>query len=147
DLTRENLTLSEQSEPELARHYTRLSQMNYGVENGPFPLGSCTMKYNPTFTEDVAALSEAAIHPDRPDETRQGSLEVRYRLQEQLAAIGGMHSVTLQPPAGAAGEFTGISVAKAYHEENDDPRSEIIVPESAHGTNFASAALAGYDVV
>src|SRR5699024_8962544 len=88
-----------------------------------------------------------AIHPDRPDETRQGSLEVRYRLQEQLAAIGGMHSVTLQPPAGAAGEFTGISVAKAYHEENDDPRSEIIVPESAHGTNFASAALAGYDVV
>ena len=147
DLTRENLTLSEQSEPELARHYTRLSQMNYGVENGPFPLGSCTMKYNPTFTEDVAALSGAAIHPDRPDETRQGSLEVRYRLQEQLAAIGGMHSVTLQPPAGAAGEFTGISVAKAYHEENDDPRSEIIVPESAHGTNFASAALAGYDVV
>lgn len=147
DLTRENLTLSEQSEPELARHYTRLSQMNYGVENGPFPLGSCTMKYNPTFTEDVAALSGAAIHPDRPDETRQGSLEVRYRLQEQLAAIGGMDSVSLQPPAGAAGEFTGISVAKAYHEENDDPRSEIIVPESAHGTNFASAALAGYDVV
>ena len=81
--------------------------MSYGVENGPFPLGSCTMKYNPKFTEDVAALPEAATHPDRAEGTVQGTLELQYRLQEYLAAIGGMHSVTLQPPAGAAGEFTG----------------------------------------
>ncbi|HET7323644.1 MAG TPA: aminomethyl-transferring glycine dehydrogenase subunit GcvPB [Halococcus sp.] len=147
DLTRDSLDLPDLSEPELARHYTRLSQMNYGVESGPFPLGSCTMKYNPKFTEDVAALPTAATHPDRSAETTQGNLELRYRLQEYLARIGGMDSVTLQPPAGAAGEFTGILVAKAYHEHNDDSRSEIIVPESAHGTNFASAALAGYEVV
>jgi glycine dehydrogenase subunit 2 len=147
ELTRNSLDLPDLSEPELARHYTRLSQMNYGVESGPFPLGSCTMKYNPKFTEDVAALPNAATHPDRSVESAQGNLELRHRLQENLARIGGMDSVTLQPPAGAAGEFTGILIAKAYHEHNDDPRSEIIVPESAHGTNFASAALAGYEVV
>ena len=147
DLTRDGLDLPDRSEPELARHYTRLSQMSYGVENGPFPLGSCTMKYNPKFTEDVAALPEAATHPDRTEGTVQGTLELQYRLQEYLAVIGGMHSVTLQPPAGAAGEFTGILVAKAYHEHHGEDRTEIIVPESAHGTNFASAALAGYDVV
>lgn len=147
ELTRESLDLPDLSEPELARHYTRLSQMNYGVESGPFPLGSCTMKYNPKFTEDVAALPGAATHPDRSEESTQGTLELRYRLQEYLARIGGMDAVTLQPPAGAAGEFAGILIAKAYHEHNGGPRSEIIVPESAHGTNFASAALAGYEVV
>ncbi len=147
DLTRESVDLPDLSEPELARHYTRLSQMNYGVESGPFPLGSCTMKYNPKFTEDVAALPGAGIHPARSAASTQGTLELRHHLQSYLARIGGMHSVTLQPPAGAAGEFTGILVAKAYHEEHGNDRNEIIVPESAHGTNFASAALAGYDVV
>ncbi|WP_254535297.1 aminomethyl-transferring glycine dehydrogenase subunit GcvPB [Halomarina litorea] len=147
DLTRDSLTLPDLSEPELARHYTRLSQMNYGVESGPFPLGSCTMKYNPKFTEDVAAHPKAAVHPDRSTESVQGTLELLYNLQDYLGRIGGMDAVTLQPPAGAAGEFAGILVAKAYHEANGEDRSEVIVPDSAHGTNFASAALAGYDVV
>jgi glycine dehydrogenase subunit 2 len=147
DLTRDSLELPAPSEPELARHYTRLSQMNYGVESGPFPLGSCTMKYNPKFTEDLAAHPDGLVHPDRDPETVQGTLELMHGLQGQLAAIGGMDAVTLQPPAGAAGEFTGILVARAYHEARDDDRSEVVIPESAHGTNFASAAMAGYDVV
>ena len=147
DLTRDSLELPGPAEPELARHYTRLSQMNYGVESGPFPLGSCTMKYNPSFTEDIAALPAAAVHPDRPDDSVQGTLALSYRLQDYLARIGGMDAVTLQPPAGAAGEFTGIRIAKAYHQHNDDPRSEVVIPDSAHGTNFATAAMAGYSVV
>ena len=147
DLTRDSLELPNPSEPELARHYTRLSEMNYGVESGPFPLGSCTMKYNPKFTEDLAARSDASIHPDRSERSAQGTLRILSELQTYLADIGGMDAVTLQPPAGAAGEFTGILVAKAYHEANGDDRSEVIIPESAHGTNFATAAMAGYDVV
>jgi glycine dehydrogenase subunit 2 len=146
-LTRDSLELPGLSEPELARHYTRLSQMNYGVETGPYPLGSCTMKYNPSFIEDVAADPDAAVHPERPDETIQGNLELLATLQEYLARIGGMDAVTLQPPAGAAGEFTGICIARAYHEARGDDRNEIVVPVSAHGTNFASAAMAGFDVV
>jgi len=147
DLTRDSLELPDPAEPALARHYTRLSQMNYGVESGPFPLGSCTMKYNPSFTEDIAGLDAAAVHPDRPDDTVQGTLALCHRLQDYLGRIGGMDAVTLQPPAGAAGEFTGIQIAKAYHQHNGDPRSEVVVPASAHGTNFATAAMAGYDVV
>ncbi|MFT4921290.1 MAG: glycine dehydrogenase subunit 2, partial [Haloarculaceae archaeon] len=147
ELTRDSLELPALAEPELARHYTRLSQMNYGVESGPFPLGSCTMKYNPKFTEDLAARPEAAVHPDRDDDTVQGVLGVMAQLQDYLARIGGMDAVSLQPPAGAAGEFAGVLVARAYHEHNDDPRSEVIVPDSAHGTNFASAAMAGFEVV
>ncbi|MFD1633191.1 aminomethyl-transferring glycine dehydrogenase subunit GcvPB [Haloplanus ruber] len=148
DLTREELTLPDLSEPEVTRHYTRLSQMNYGIDSGPIPLGSCTMKYNPAFTEDVAAHPGNRVHPLRTDEDKQGILGLLYELQETLATVGGMDAVTLQPPAGAAGEFTGIQVAKAYHEANGEgERSEVIVPESAHGTNFASAAMAGYDVV
>ncbi|MFB6143248.1 MAG: aminomethyl-transferring glycine dehydrogenase subunit GcvPB [Halorientalis sp.] len=147
DLTRDSLELPALSEPELARHYTRLSEMNYGVESGPFPLGSCTMKYNPPFTEDVAALPAAAVHPDRPEETLQGTLELCYRLQDYLGRIGGMDAVSLQPPAGAAGEYAGILIARAYHEANGEERGEVVVPASAHGTNFASAALAGYDVI
>ena len=147
DLTRDTLELPTCSEPELSRHYTRLSQMNWSVETGPYPLGSCTMKYNPSFTEDVAADPNGAVHPERSEETIQGTLELLAGLQDYLARIGGMDAVTLQPPAGAAGEFTGIHVAKAYHESREDDRSEVIVPASAHGTNFASAAMAGYDVV
>jgi glycine dehydrogenase subunit 2 len=147
DLTRDSLTLPSLSEPELARHYTRLSQMNYGVESGPFPLGSCTMKYNPKFTEDLAARPSASVHPDRSAQSLQGTLELMDTLEEYLAAIGGMDAVTLQPPAGAAGEYTGVLLTRAYHEDNGEDRSEIIVPDSAHGTNFASAALGGFEVV
>jgi glycine dehydrogenase subunit 2 len=147
ELTRDDLELPTCSEPELSRHYTRLSQMNWSVETGPYPLGSCTMKYNPSFTEDVAADPNAAVHPERSEASIQGNLKLLADLQDYLARIGGMDAVTLQPPAGAAGEFTGIHVAKAYHEARDDDRSEVIVPASAHGTNFASAAMAGYDVV
>ena len=147
ELTRDELTLPAPSEPEIARHYTRLSQMNWAIDSGPYPLGSCTMKYNPKFTEDVAADPNAAVHPDRSGRSVQGNLELQYRLQEYLAEIGGMDAVTLQPPAGAAGEFTGILVAKAYHEPHGNDRSEVVIPASAHGTNFATAATAGYDVV
>ncbi|TKX46836.1 glycine dehydrogenase subunit 2 [Halorubrum sp. SD690R] len=147
DLTREELTLPNPSEPETARHYTRLSQMNWAIDAGPYPLGSCTMKYNPKFTEDVAADPNAAVHPDRSARSAQGNLELQYRLQEALADIGGMDAVTLQPPAGAAGELTGILVTKAYHEHHGNDRSEVVIPASAHGTNFATAATAGYDVV
>src|SRR6056297_475766 len=147
NLTRDDLTLPALSEPALARHYTRLSQMNWGVDSGPYPLGSCTMKYNPKFTEDVAADPNAAVHPDRSAESAQGNLSLLHGLQEYLATIGGMDAVTLQPPAGAAGEFTGILVAKAYHDHHGNDRSEVIIPASAHGTNFATAAMAGYEVV
>lgn len=146
-LTRESLELPNLSEPELARHYTRLSSMNYGVESGPFPLGSCTMKYNPKFTEDLAAHPAALVHPARDDASIQGVLQLQYELQAYLGRIAGMDAVTLQPPAGAAGEYTGILIARAYHEDNDDDRREVIIPDSAHGTNFASAGMAGYDVV
>ncbi|MFB6153436.1 MAG: aminomethyl-transferring glycine dehydrogenase subunit GcvPB [Halodesulfurarchaeum sp.] len=148
DLTRDSLELPAPSEPELSRHYVRLSQQNYGVESGPYPLGSCTMKYNPPFTEDLAALPDALVHPDRSPESVQGSLAIMYRLQEHLAEIGGMEGVSLQPPAGAAGEFTGIRIAAAYHEANGEShRDEVVIPDTAHGTNPASAAMAGYDVV
>ena len=147
-MTRDSITLPGLSEPELARHYTRLSQMTYGVDSGPYLLGSCTMKYNPKFTEDIASIQNSLVHPLRNSNTIQGTLEILYTLQEYLASIGGMDSVTLQPPAGASGEFTGILVARAYHEShNDFSRTEVIIPDSAHGTNPASAALAGYNVV
>ena len=143
----DELTLPALSEPEVTRHYTRLSQMNWAIDSGPYPLGSCTMKYNPKFIEDVAADPNGAVHPDRSSRSVQGNLELQHRLQQYLARIGGMDAVTLQPPAGAAGEFTGILIAKAYHDHNGEDRSEVIIPASAHGTNFATAALAGYDVV
>ena len=148
DLTRDSLDLPAPSEPQLSRHYVRLSQQNYAVETGPYPLGSCTMKFNPPFTEDVAADPNGMVHPDRSDETVQGNLELLYWLQEYLAEIGGMDAVTLQPPAGAAGEFTGNRIAAAYHEANGEGhRNEVVVPDTAHGTNPASAAMTGYDVV
>lgn len=141
--------LAELSETEISRHYTELAKEVYGVNDGFYPLGSCTMKYNPRINEEIASLPGfTGIHPTEDAEYAQGCLEVMYRLEKYLADITGMDSTTLQPAAGAHGEFTGLLLIKAYHAFRKDPkRTKIIVPDSAHGTNPASAAMAGFSVV
>lgn len=141
--------LPEVAEGDIVRHYTRLSNLNYGVDTGFYPLGSCTMKYNPKVNEDLARLSGfRAAHPYQPEEIAQGALELMYRLQKLLAEISGMDQVTLQPAAGAHGELTGIMIIKAYHVSRGDlKRKKVIVPDSAHGTNPATAALCGFEIV
>jgi glycine dehydrogenase subunit 2 len=141
--------LPELSEPELIRHYTRLSQMSYGVDTGIYPLGSCTMKYTPKLTMEVAEYDGFAnLHPDCDERSAQGALRIMYELQQMLAEIGGCEAVTLQPAAGAHGEFTGLLLTRAYHEhKGQGDRSEVILPDTAHGTNPASAIMAGYRVV
>lgn len=141
--------LPEVSEVDVVRHFTLLSQKNYGVDSGFYPLGSCTMKYNPKINEDMAGLKGFSdIHPYQPEETVQGALELMYNLERQLAEVTGMEAVTLQPAAGAHGEMTGLMIIKAYHENRGDfKRKKIIVPDSAHGTNPASAMVVGFDVV
>jgi len=140
--------LPEVSEVDVVRHFTNLSNKNYGVDTGFYPLGSCTMKYNPKINEDVAALGGFSIHPLQPVETVQGALELMYGLDNMLSEITGMERVSLQPAAGAHGELTGLMIIKAYHESRgDNKRKKIIVPDSAHGTNPASAAVAGFEIV
>src|SRR5690554_4139734 len=141
--------LPEVSEPEVVRHYTQLSRLNHGVDVGFYPLGSCTMKYNPRVHEDVVGLPGlSAIHPYQPQETVQGALELIYNLSEHLAAIAGLAQASLQPAAGAHGELAGLMVIKAYHNHRGEGhRTEMIVPDSAHGTNPASCAMVGYKVV
>ena len=143
---RSTLPLPELSEPEVIRHYTHLSQLNYSTDSGFYPLGSCTMKYNPKLNEEVARLPGfARVHPDLPDTATQGTLEVLYSMQEILAEIGGMDTVSLQPAAGAHGELLGLMLIKAYHSDHGQgQRSLVLVPEAAHGTNPASAARCGY---
>ncbi len=136
------------SEVDVVRHYTRLSQWNYGVDSGMYPLGSCTMKYNPKINEKVASTPElAAAHPMLADEHVQGNLQIMYELQEYLAAITGLPGVSLQPAAGAHGELTGMLVFAAYHRSKGSRRTKILIPDTAHGTNPASAALCGYKPV
>ena len=136
------------SEVEVVRHYTRLSQMSYGVDSGPVPLGSCTMKYNPRIIARYAFDDRVRLlHPLQPVEEVQGILEAAYRLQEWLAHITGMDECSLHPAAGAQGELAGVLMIKAYHRLRGEERSEIIVPDSAHGTNPASASMAGFRVV
>ena len=136
------------SEVDVVRHYTRLSQWNYGVDSGMYPLGSCTMKYNPKINEKVAATPElAAAHPMLADEHVQGNLQIMFELQQYLAAITGLPGVSLQPAAGAHGELTGMLVFAAYHRSRDSKRTKILIPDTAHGTNPASAALCGYKPV
>ena len=144
-----DLDLPELSEVDVARHYTLLSNKNFGVDTGFYPLGSCTMKYNPKIDEDMAAFSKFThIHPYQSEKTAQGSLELMYNLSKMLCEITGMDEVTLQPSAGAHGEFTGLMIIRKYHESRGDlKRTKVIVPDSAHGTNPASAHMAGFDIV
>lgn len=143
------LRLPHVSENELTRHYTALCKRIHGVNDGFYPLGSCTMKYNPKIDEDMAALPGfTQLHPLQPVETVQGALEALHVLGAELGEVFGMDAVTFQPAAGAHGEFTGVLLIKAYHtDRGDTARTKIIVPDSAHGTNPATAAMCGYQVV
>ncbi|NLK08535.1 MAG: aminomethyl-transferring glycine dehydrogenase subunit GcvPB [Firmicutes bacterium] len=145
----EPASLPELSELEAVRHYTGLSRRNHGVDVGFYPLGSCTMKYNPKINEDLASLPGLAeIHPYQPEETVQGALQLMYELEQDLCEIAGLDRATLSPAAGAHGELTGLMLIKAYHEAGGEGhRDEIIVPDAAHGTNPASAAMCGYKIV
>lgn len=141
--------LPECDEVTVVRHYTNHSGNNFGVDNGFYPLGSCTMKYNPVINEEVAARPAFAnLHPAQPADTCQGALAVLYGLQKALSEISGLHEFTLNPFAGAQGELVGLMIIRAYHQaRNDSKRTKVIVPDSAHGTNPASAAVCGLDVV
>jgi glycine dehydrogenase subunit 2 len=140
--------LPEVSEVEVVRHFTRMSQWNFGIDLGFYPLGSCTMKYNPRINEDMARLPGfARAHPYLPEEAAQGALQLLWELEQYLADVAGMDRVTLQPSAGAHGELTGVMMIRAYLQSKGNPRKKIIIPESAHGTNPASSALCGYQVV
>lgn len=143
------LKLPEVSELDVIRHFTKISQKNHGVDSGFYPLGSCTMKYNPKVNEVVARYDGFVnTHPYQPVETVQGSLKLMYDLGEMLSEITGMDEFTLQPSAGAHGELAGLMMIKAYHiNRGDSKRNIIVVPDSAHGTNPASAAVAGFDIV
>ena len=137
----------EVSEIEVLRHFTRLSTWNYAIDLGMYPLGSCTMKYNPRVNEYVARLAGIATeHPYQPQELSQGCLKVLQLLEKCLLEITGMHAVTLQPAAGAQGELTGLLLIRAYHEKHGNPRKRVLIPDSAHGTNPATAVIAGYEV-
>lgn len=138
--------LPELTEPEVVRHYVNLSVKNHHVDRDFYPLGSCTMKYNPKINDVLAALPGfAGIHPDQPVETVQGALHIIYELEQMLLKITGMSRATLQPSAGSQGEFVGILMMKKYHEKKGEDRKYIIIPETAHGTNPASVILGGYE--
>ena len=140
--------LPEVAERDLVTHYTRLSQRNYGVDTGLYPLGSCSMKYNPKVAENAAQLPGfQRAHPNQPDHTVQGSLELLWRLERALCEITGMTRATLQPPAGACGELTGLLIMRAHHERHGEQRRRVAIPDSAHGTNPASVRLAGYEAM
>lgn len=148
-LRRNEPELPEVSELDVVRHYTNLSNKNFGVDTGFYPLGSCTMKYNPKINEELAAMPEfAALHPLQPAETAQGALELYYNLQKALASLAGLEEFTLNPYAGAHGELTGLMVMRQYHiSRGDTKRTKVIVPDTAHGTNPASAMVSGLEVV
>lgn len=148
-MLRKGLDLPEVSENEVVRHFVHLSHLNYGVDSGFYPLGSCTMKYNPKVSEDVARWPGfAALHPYQPEDTVQGALRLLYELQQALGEITGLKAVTLQPSAGAHGELTGMLMIRAYHgARGDRKRTRALIPDSAHGTNPATATMCGYTAV
>ena len=141
--------LPEVSEFDVVRHYTNLSNKNFGVDTGFYPLGSCTMKYNPRINEEISSLpSFSRLHPSAPAEATQGALEVYYNLAASLAEISGLSAFTLNPYAGAHGELTGLMIMRSYHMQRGDfKRTKVIVPDSAHGTNPASAAVCGMQII
>ncbi|NYE56370.1 aminomethyl-transferring glycine dehydrogenase subunit GcvPB [Carboxydothermus ferrireducens] len=142
------LDLPEVAEVDVVRHYVGLSRRNFGVDNGFYPLGSCTMKYNPKINEDTSRLAGfAELHPYVPEELAQGALELLYDAEQYLKEITGMDRFTFQPAAGAHGEFTGLMIIKAYLEKKGEKRTKVIVPDSAHGTNPATAAMCGFNVI
>ena len=145
----EELFPPELSEVEIIRHYTELSTRNFGVDTGFYPLGSCTMKYNPKVNEEAAMLPGFAyLHPCQPEATAQGALELLYNMEQGLKELTGMDRFTLQPAAGAHGELTGLMVIQAYHRSRGDhKRNKVLIPLSAHGTNPATVSMAGYDVI
>ncbi len=147
-LKRKSLNIPNLEEWQVVRHYTRLSQMNYGVDINTYPLGSCTMKYNPKLNEEIAKWF-SYLHPYQEESTVQGALQIMYELQEMLKKITDMDGFTLQPAAGAHGEFTGMLLVRAYHEYKGEleKRRNVLLPDSAHGTNPASAAMAGFNVI
>jgi glycine dehydrogenase subunit 2 len=140
--------LPEVSEPEIVRHYNRLSRRNFDLDTGPYPLGSCTMKHNPRLNERVAALpGHARLHPAQDSKRAQGALELMWRLERALAEICGLPHVSLQPSAGSHGELAGLLLTRAYHEDRGERRTRVLTPDTAHGTNPASVTMAGYEVV
>jgi glycine dehydrogenase subunit 2 len=149
DCLREDLPLPEVAEVDLTRHYVRLSQLNYGIDTGFYPLGSCTMKYNPKVNEAAARMSGfTCVHPLQPEASTQGAMELMLELQEMLAEVGGFEAVSLQPAAGAHGELTGVLMMRKYHLENGGAqRNIILIPDSAHGTNPATTSMAGLKAV
>ncbi|MGF7185086.1 glycine dehydrogenase subunit 2 [Desulfitispora alkaliphila] len=149
EIRKEPAQFPEVSELDVVRHFTRLSKKNYGVDDGFYPLGSCTMKYNPKVNEDVSRLPGFALsHPYQPEELSQGSMQIIYELDKYLSEISGMSRVSLQPAAGAHGELAGLMIIKKYHEElGEHRRNKVIVPDSAHGTNPATATVCGYETV
>ncbi len=148
-LLRDGLELPEVAENEVVRHFVHLSRMNYGLDTGFYPLGSCTMKYNPKMAEEIARWPGfSAIHPYQPEELSQGALRMMYELQQMLGEISGLTAVTLQPSAGAHGELTGMLMVRAYHQQRGDlKRTKVLIPDSAHGTNPATATMCGFSTV
>ncbi len=147
-MKRKEIGLPRLSEPQVARHFLRLSEMSYGVDSGPCPLGSCTMKYTPKLLRRISGNPKLLnLHPYQPEETVQGILRIMYELSRMLGEILGMDQVSLSPSAGAQGELVGVSMMRAYFRDKGEDRDEIIVPDSAHGSNPASAAMAGFKVI
>jgi glycine dehydrogenase subunit 2 len=147
-LRKSDLVLPELDEPGVVRHFTRLSTWNHSIDAGMYPLGSCTMKYNPRINEKVCRMSGFAdLHPYTPEDLCQGALELWWELERMLAEISGFSAITLQPAAGAHGELAGIKMVRAYHRAQGNARKKVLIPDTAHGTNPASSRLAGYDVV